>query len=579
MSSQWNPGRKIKIGLIVSLFYTAGFIGLPGAAFSASSIVVKGDVVNVRGAPGIANSIVATVRSGDRFQVLDTRGDWHKIKVNGREGWIAGWLVDENNRPAQPEDSIQKVKQATITASAANVRSGPGTSHGMITTVAKGGKFNVADVSGQWIKIKLPDGKQGWIAGWLAAVDTVTVNNPPPPNNGSMVAVVNGSDVNLRGGPGRGHRVIAQVSRGQRMGVLERSGDWAKVQLEGGVIGWVAGWLINVEQAEASPSPGDPPVQTPDTDQSNEQDGPVEMVRLEKIEISEQDGHTYVTIQAEDQLNYDMFMLTGPERLVLDLKNIDPTDLPEKMRVDTEAVSQLRTGWLTQEPPVVRLVFDLKGTVANVDKLSQDRTRLDLDIFIPQPGSFLHGRVIALDPGHGGSDPGARGPSGLQEKDVNLDIALRLREILTQSGAKVIMTRTQDSYVDLYERTNIAARHNADVFLSIHNNANHCREKNGTSTYYRRDYGDLAPGVNQADNRRLASLVQSEMLRSLGRRSLGVLQANFVVLRTASMPSAMAEVVFISNHEEEQMLRQDMVRQRVAESLAQALNSYFAPTN
>ena len=679
-----NLKHKLKVGLVVSLIYTAGCLVFPAAAFSATDIIVKGSAVNLRSAPGTANSIVTTVQSGQHFQVLDTRGDWYKISAGNKTGWIAGWLVETSDSAIQPQqqNSTQKVKQATITGSAVNVRSGPGTSYGLVTTVSNGAKFNITEVSGQWLKIKLPDGKQGWIAGWLAAVTEVNVTNPapsggttvaqqpqvntqkikqatitgsvvnvrsgpgtsyssvttvsngakfnitevsgqwlkikltdgkqgwiagwlaavteiavanpapvtnsppaannpttPPNSNGSTVAVVSGNEVNIRIGPGTGHNVITQVSRGQRVGVLERSGDWAKVQLDGGVVGWVAGWMLNIDTAEASPSPGDPPVQTPDTDQTGEPDQPVAPpVQLEQIEINEQDGHTYVQLKARGQLNYDMFMLTGPERLVLDLKNVDPTDLPEKIAVGSEAVSQLRTGWLTQDPPVMRLVFDLKGTVANLDKLSDDRTQLNLDIFIPKPGSFLNGRVIAIDAGHGGSDPGATGPTGLREKDVTLDLALRLQKILTEHGAKVVMTRTNDSFVDLYERTAIAGRNGAEVFLSIHINANPSRDKNGTSTYYRRDTGDLAPGVNQSDNRKLASLVQSELLRTLGRRSLGVLQSNFVVLRTSPVPAALAEVAFVSNYEEEQMLRQDTVRQKVAESLAQSLNNYFAPT-
>ncbi|HBX23516.1 MAG TPA: N-acetylmuramoyl-L-alanine amidase [Desulfotomaculum sp.] len=681
MSLKQNIGQKLKVGLVVSLIYTAGCLVFPAAAFSATDIIVKGSTVNLRSAPGTANSIVTTVQSGQRFQVLDTQGDWYKINAGNKTGWIAGWLVDTSasaNTQPQQQISTQKIKQATITGSAVNVRSGPGTSYGSVTSVSKGSKYTVTEASGQWLKIKLSDGKQGWIAGWLAAVNEVNVANPPsggttvvqqpqvdtkvkqatitasavnvrsgpgtsygsvtsvskgakytvtevsgqwlkiklsdgkqgwiagwlaavteiavanpapdtnpppatnnpttPPNsNGSTVALVNGNEVNIRLGPGTGHNVITRVSRGQRVGVLERNGDWAKVQLDGGIVGWVAGWML-IDTAEASPSPGDPPVETPDTDQTGEPDQPAEPVRLEQIEINEQDGHTYVQLKAQGPLSYDMFMLTGPERLVLDLKNVDPTDLPEKIEVGSEAVSQLRTGWLTQEPPVMRLVFDLKGTVANLDKLSDDRTQLNLDIFIPKPGSFLNGRVIAIDAGHGGSDPGATGPTGLREKDVTLDLALRLQKILTEHGAKVVMTRSNDSFVDLYERTAIAERNGVEVFLSIHINANPSRDKNGTSTYYRRDTGDLAPGVNQADNRKLASLVQSELLRTLGRRSLGVLQSNFVVLRTSPVPAALAEVAFVSNYEEEQMLRQDTVRQKVAESLAQSLNNYFAPT-
>ncbi len=692
MTLKLNLKQKLKVGLLASLIYIAGCVGFAATGYSATDIVVKDSVVNLRSAPGTASSIVTTVQKGQRFQVLETQGDWYKISLgnqtgwiagwlvetadstdaqpqqqnsvkvkqatitgsavnvrsgpgtsyssvttvnngakfniaevsgqwikinlpNGEQGWVAGWLVAVNevtapqsvpvtsppaaNNPTppgettaqQPPATAQKIKQATITSSGVNIRSGPGTSYSMVTTAAKDAKFNIAEVSGQWIKINLPNGEQGWVAGWLVAVNEIAppqlapVTSPPaaetpatpPENSDSTVAVVNGNEVNIRIGPGTGHNVITKVSRGQRVGVLERNGDWAKVELDGGVIGWVSGLFLNIEKAEASPSPGDPPVVTPDTDLTTETGEPAEPVVLEQIEIDEQDGHTYIELTAQGPLSYDMFMLTGPERLVLDLKNVNPTDLPEKIDIDSEAVSQLRTGWMTNEPPVMRLVFDLKGTVANLDKLSEDRTKLSLDIFIPKPGSYLSGRIIAIDAGHGGSDPGAIGPTGLMEKDVTLDIALRLQKILTEYGAKVVMTRSDDSFVDLYERTAIAGRNGAEVFLSIHINANPSREKNGTSTYYRRDTGDLAPGVSQADNSRLASLVQSELLRTLGRRSLGVLQSNFVVLRTSPVPAALAEVAFVSNYEEEQMLRQEAVRQKTAEALVNSLNSYFAP--
>jgi N-acetylmuramoyl-L-alanine amidase len=657
--------QKLLRGMTVFLLTTAGFLILPSTAPAATRVVVTGDTVNVRSGPATTNNIVAKVKKNDQFTVLDARGDWYKISVNGVNGWIAGWLVraeklpdkqatitattvnvrsgpgtsygivskvykggkynvtqtsgqwlkislpngqsgwiagwlasvsevEAKAEPANPAPPAQnqtptntsKVKEATITASTVNVRSGPGTSYGIVSKVYKGGKYDVTQTSGQWLKITLPNGQSGWIAGWLASVSEVPLKTepakpaPPAQNqpSGNLMAVVNGDNVNVRGGPGTSHGVLSQVSRGQRLGVLERTGDWYKVRLDGGVIGWVAGWLINVEQAEASPAPGDPPVETGDTDRSDRQQ-PGEPVKLEKIEVNNKNGHTLVTLKASGELNYDMFLITNPDRLVVDLKNIEPGDLPETIPVGTEVVNQIRTGWFSKEPPVLRVVFDLKGAVVSLDKLSEDRRQLDLDIYIPAIGSFLQGRVIAIDPGHGGKDPGAIGPTGLQEKDVTLDIALKLAQMLTESGARVVLTRTDDRFIDLYERTAIAEANGAEVFLSIHINANSNPNANGISTYYRRDYGDLAPGVNQADNRRLAGAIQTEILRALGRRSLGVLQANFVVLRTSPVPAALAEIAFISNPEEEQMLRQENVRIKVAEALARGLNNYFSPAN
>lgn len=582
-----------------------------------SQAVVKTTGLNVRSGPGTTYNVVKQVKAGDVLEIISNSNNWYKVKLSdGKTGWVAGWLVSINKtvvtqtpaqQPAKPPPAATTpqqtqpqqpqqptiIKQATLTAANVNVREGPGTSYKAFTKVNSGEKYNIAGISGQWLKISLPGGKSGWIAGWLASVADIPVKPPAattqppqtPPSQPqqpqSLLAVVNGSNVNVRGGPGTTHEVVSKVSRGQRLGVLERTGDWYKVKLDGGVVGWIAGWLVNTETAEASPAPGDPPVVTDDTDQSSGQKDngqPAEASKLEKIAAIEEDGHTIVSISSTGPLNYDMFLIKNPNRLVLDFKNIEPGDLPEEINIGTEVVPLIRTGWFSKEPPVFRVVFDLNGTVVSLDKLSEDRKQLNLDIFIPKAGNYLQGRVIALDPGHGGSDPGAKGPSGLQEKDINLDISLKLAEILKGKGAKVVLTRSDDTFVDLYERNAIAERNGAEVFLSIHNNANSNPGISGTSTYLRRDTGDVAPGVNQADNQRLAGAIQSELLRALERRSLGVLQANFVVLRVSHVPSALAEIAFISNSEEEQMLRQESIRQKIAEALANALNNYFSPT-
>ncbi len=581
--------------------------------------------VNVRSGPGTSYDIVSNANKGQKFTVQKVDGQWLKISLpEGKSGWIANWLAsvsettvsqpaaqtEGNNTyetPAQSNlaDDIPtgvssnvgaKEKQATITASNVNVRSGPGTSYDIVSNANKGQKFTVQKVDGQWLKISLPEGKSGWIANRLAVVSeaeatqpsttsqsnssssTGTGSNNDNIDENSNVIIIKNKDVDVRGGPGMQHNIVGQVSRGQRLGVLEQTGDWYKVSLEGGVIGWVASWLGDVEKAEASPAPGDPPVVTEDTDQSDtSNDGKTN--NLEKIEVRQENNHILVSIQAAGELNYDMFLLGNPQRLVIDLKNTNISDLPEQSAINTEAVAQMRIGLFSKDPPVVRVVFDLNESVVSVDKLSDDRRQLNLDIYVPELGEFLAGRVIAIDPGHGGSDPGAIGPTGLKEKDVTLDISLKLARLLKESGAWVVLTRNDDEFVDLYQRTDIAQQEGADVFLSIHINANVSSDKNGTSTYYRRDTGSFPPGVEQADNRRLAGLVQSELLQTLGRRSLGVLQANFVVLSTSTVPAALAEVAFMSNPEEEQMLQQESVRIKVAEALALALNNYFAPTN
>lgn len=196
----------------------------------------------------------------------------------------------------------------------------------------------------------------------------------------------------------------------------------------------------------------------------------------------------------------------------------------------------------------------------------------------------LKGKIILLDPGHGGPDPGAKGPTGLLEKIPNLEIALRLKALLEKEGARVIMTRSTDSssladnraeywherVVDeLLNRSLLADRNRADLLLSIHNNANDSQDKGGTATYF-------APSSFNLDRSQyLAALVQEELVRGLGRQDNGVKQAEFFVLKNTTVPSALAEVVFVSNPQEEVLLRDPVFLDRVAGSLGRALKRYF----
>jgi N-acetylmuramoyl-L-alanine amidase len=215
------------------------------------------------------------------------------------------------------------------------------------------------------------------------------------------------------------------------------------------------------------------------------------------------------------------------------------------------------------------------------------------------------GRVV-IDPGHGGSDPGALG-ADISEAAITLDIALKLEALLAQTpGLEVVLTRRSDVNVALPERTAIANRGGADLFVSIHVNANRDRSIQGIETFLlsfastrsaaavaaRENAGStttmsqldgmvrqIALGSKLAESRDLAAQVQAALVARLraadrGLRDLGVKQAPFVVLIGASMPSVLVEVAFLTNRHESQLLATDTYRQRVAESLADGLSRY-----
>ena len=217
------------------------------------------------------------------------------------------------------------------------------------------------------------------------------------------------------------------------------------------------------------------------------------------------------------------------------------------------------------------------------------------------------GRIV-LDPGHGGHDTGTVGPEGLREKDLVLDIAKRLGALIEERlGSEVIYTRSDDTFVPLERRTEIANEAKADLFLSIHANSSTLRSASGVETYYlnlttsraalevaaRENAGsqktiyelqDLLEKIALKDkveeSREFATRVQSALFSlsaksdSLSRDHRGVKRAPFVVLIGASMPSVLSEIGFISNAHEESVMKRAEYRQRIAEALYKGVSSY-----
>ena len=222
------------------------------------------------------------------------------------------------------------------------------------------------------------------------------------------------------------------------------------------------------------------------------------------------------------------------------------------------------------------------------------------------------GRIV-IDPGHGGHDTGTIGPTGLMEKDLCLDVALRLGKIIEQRlpGADVVYTRSDDSFIPLEERTRIANEAKADLFISIHANSSKDRAARGIETYYlnlkgsaeamevaARENASSQEGVHDLqdlvmkiartekidESKELAEDVQDSLSRRIQKTSRpvknrGVRKAPFVVLIGADMPSILTEISFLSNPADEKLLKQPDQRQKVAEGLYQGVASYLESMN
>ena len=226
------------------------------------------------------------------------------------------------------------------------------------------------------------------------------------------------------------------------------------------------------------------------------------------------------------------------------------------------------------------------------------------------PASFKPGKIrrIVVDPGHGGHDPGAVGAGGTQEKDVVLSIGRKLAEkIRDELGIDVVMTRSTDVFIPLEERTAIANKVNADLFVSVHANASLNRNASGIETYYlnlaktekaaqlaARENGtslekvsllqailfDLMANYKLNDSAHLAEEVQKALYKKInghysGTRNLGVKQGPFYVLVGATMPSILVETAFISNEDEEARLKDPAFLDRSAEGILDGIKAYI----
>ncbi len=237
------------------------------------------------------------------------------------------------------------------------------------------------------------------------------------------------------------------------------------------------------------------------------------------------------------------------------------------MRYGTDSlVSQL--GWTQTQRHEVTVTAQLTAPVWGY-RARWSRNDLILEIRRPPRlavSNPLRGRTIAIDPGH--PPLGSTGPTGLREADANLAVAVQLRAMLQADGARVVMTRTSDSAVDLWPRVALAERAGAELFVSIHNNALpdgvNPFTNNGTSVFY-----------NQPRGLPLASAIQRSLVRALKLADLGVGRADLAVIRATWMPSALVEGMFIIMPEQEEALRSSAGRRRYAQGVYEGIRRFL----
>ena len=338
--------------------------------------------------------------------------------------------------------------------------------------------------------------------------------------------------------------------------------------------------------------------------------------------------------------------LSNPDRLFMDLKRVRITKgIRKSIEVDHPAIKSMRLGQYSAE--TARIVFDIKCRSYNFKVINlEDPARLVIDIFpekdkgkgkhdmraetknddtslpprsLPKPEARtqtdrLIKKTVVIDAGHGGHDPGAIGPTGLYEKNVVLDIAIKVRDIMKKDypSYNIVLTRESDVFIPLPQRAEIANNNNADLFVSVHANSSTNQNARGIETYLlnwsndaealkvaarenaisvkkmkqmKSELGVILASLERESKRdesvKVAGNIQTSLSSAASRRypevnDLGVKQALFYVLVGAKMPSTLVEVSFVSNPKEEKLLASDAYRQFLAKSIADGIHTYFS---
>ncbi len=318
---------------------------------------------------------------------------------------------------------------------------------------------------------------------------------------------------------------------------------------------------------------------------------------LDRIRFSGGSSGAELILYTEDEFGtFSSFEMGEPFRVALDLR---------RRRGPPMAIGVPRPGADPADPESSGSGFPETGGAEDGGRLPGEPRIPTAARGVPSEGEF----VVVIDPGHGGEDMGARGPTGLVEKFVTLDIARRLRDKLSdEMDAVVILTRENDRAISLDDRTAMANHNHADLFVSVHANASRRHRARGAETYFlsyqatddeartvaaienntigldegmaRRDgleliLWDIAQSAFLRESSELAEVIQDNMNDTLGIANRGIKQAPFKVLMGATMPAVLVEVAFITNADEERRLRDPAFKDRLAQSIQDSIARYY----
>ncbi|MDT0013049.1 N-acetylmuramoyl-L-alanine amidase [Listeria cossartiae] len=402
--------------------------------------------------------------------------------------------------------AMANANSVVVKAEVLNVRSGPGLAYDVTSQARKNEVLRVVGEENQWYKVQLDNGNSGWVASWLVEnTDVSAASN-------SVAIVSSDGGLNVREKPSTASNSLGLLNKGDQVTVTSQQNGWAQIQYNG-KSAWVSSDYLTIRES------------------------------VTKVDESELQT---VTIR-DDSTN----IRNKPSR--------DGTVIEKANSGQGFAIQGVQGDWYK-----IRTTSGEEGYVANwvVDVSDKGQTSSPRS-----KTTKLSEATIVIDPGHGGNDPGAKGANGTIEKEMTLKTAKQLKEKLESRGAKVILTRNSDKYISLKARTNVAAKNNADVFISIHFDSLEDTSKavSGQTTYYY-DNSDKS----------LAESINTTLGNDLPTSNRGSRVGDYYVVRENSQPAVLLELGYLSSAKDERNINSASYRSQIADSVTDGLSNYFS---
>jgi N-acetylmuramoyl-L-alanine amidase len=479
-------------------------------------IYINVDVANLRNGPSLNSLVVTQTTKGTALTAIkeekDSNGDvWYNAYFNGEYVWAHESVVTTS--------SVTLNKTINLRTQSGVLRSGATYQYSIKRYLSYNDRVTllsefVNSANQRWIQVELQDGTKGWMPEYEVRTDYAKI-----------YALQNAV---MRKGASANYSISQKLQPNQSLLVLRELNGWANVETADGERGWV---LKN------------------DT-------SPISIQVLTKPSTSVIGKDTYITWEkpTDFDLNYSS-LSSNKIRIYGGLTDLNlPASKPK-------GISSIESQNLSNGDKAMIVTFAPGYTYTIRDYNDK------LSIKILPKG--LSGKKIIIDAGHGGKDNGATGVTGLLEKEVNFYTALYLKEELERAGAIVTLTRNDDTFLELYERTDIANKSDYDAFVSIHSDS-YTSNSHGSTTYY-----NNSVNFNGPKSYLLGEAVQSNMVSQIGTANRGVKEQLFYVNRMNELPSVLVELAFLSNPTEEAKLKTESFRRQAALGIRKGIEEYF----